>query len=268
MKPFLRWAGSKAQLIPQLRDYWEDGFARYVEPFCGSATLFFSLEPRIALLSDANPELIHALRSLQCTPDLIVEWLLRHKTDARTYYRIRALDPSELSPNERAARFIYLNALCFNGLYRVNQAGIFNVPYGDSQDKAVYFDPIRLRQAGYLLRNADVECSDFEAVVDKTTKGDFVYLDPPYATASQRVFSEYGKDGFATRDIERLRSALLRADERGVKFLLSYADFPEIAQFEEKWPLVRVETKRNIAGFVSSRRKVTEVLITNCRHPS
>ena len=265
LKSFLRWAGSKAQLVPQLREFWSSGFERYVEPFCGSATLFFALEPRSALLADMNPELVHTLRALQKSADVVIERLMRYGTDERSYYEVRAISPNILSPNERAARFIYLNALCFNGLYRVNQAGIFNVPFGGGRGKKVLFDPLLIREAGYRLRSAEIDCSDFESIVNRSIRGDFLYLDPPYATASKRVFSEYGKGGFSEKDIERLYKCLSRADERGVKFLLSYADFPEAACFRARWTTEMVEAKRNIAGFAASRRKVTELLISNCR---
>lgn len=264
MKPFLRWAGSKVQLIPSIQQFWQPRHRRYVEPFCGSACLFFSIKPEAALLSDLNEELICTLERVQLSADTIVECLSRMKADEKAYYKIRSLDPSNLSPNERAARFIYLNALCFNGLYRTNSHGEFNVPYG-SKTKKKPFDPVVLREAGRLLRAAEIENSDFEAIVDQTQAGDFLYLDPPYATGSIKIFNEYGKRVFSEPDLFRLVESLHRAAKRGVDFVLSYADVPEIHALNKQWLSFEVSARRNIAGFVGARRRVSEVLITNCR---
>ena len=263
MKPFLRWAGSKAQLVPAIQQFWKPEFKRYVEPFCGSACLFFSIQPPAALLSDLNGDLICTLAQVQISADTIVECLRRMKTDEKSYYQIREIDPSQLSPNERAARFIYLNTLCFNGLYRTNRSGQFNVPYGSKTRKSP-FDPVILREAARLLGNATLENADFETVVDQTKKGDFLYLDPPYATGSRRIFSEYGKNVFSELDLDRLVESLRKAATRGVKFVLSYADVPEIEELRERWPSVEVTARRNIAGFIDARRSVKEILITNC----
>ncbi|MCX5825111.1 MAG: Dam family site-specific DNA-(adenine-N6)-methyltransferase [Deltaproteobacteria bacterium] len=264
MKPFLRWAGSKVQLIPTIKTYWQPQFKRYVEPFCGSAALFFSVQPQWAVLSDLNSELICTLAQIQIAPDIVSEVLSRMPTDERSYYRVRAQDPAHLSPNERAAQFIYLNALCFNGLYRTNGEGRFNVPYG-SKKKSKLFDALELREASRLLNNALLEASDFQSIVDRTTLGDFIYLDPPYATGSKRIFNAYGKDLFTTKDLIRLTAALDRADNRGVRFVLSYADVPEIHDFKKKWTTCTVQARRNISGFTGSRRKVNEIIVTNCK---
>lgn len=263
MKPFLRWAGSKVQLLPAIKQHWRPHYRRYVEPFCGSACLFFSIQPQAALLSDLNDELICTLSQVQVSADVIVECLRRMRPDEKTYYQVRAIDPSSLSPNERAARFIYLNTLCFNGLYRTNRLGQFNVPYG-SRTRKNPFDPVVLREAARLLRTAVLENSDFEAVVDQTREGDFLYLDPPYATGSRRIFSEYGKDVFSEADLARLIDSVHRAVDRGVNFVLSYADVPEIHALRRRWPSFEVTARRNIAGFAGARRKVNEVLVTNC----
>lgn len=263
MKPFLRWAGSKAQLLPEIKQFWKPRYTRYVEPFCGSACLFFSIQPQDALLSDLNEELICTLAQIQVSTDVVVECLKRMQTDEKSYYQIRAIDPITLTPNERAARFIYLNSLCFNGLYRTNQSGQFNVPYGSRHRKNL-FDPVMLNEAAQLLRNATFENSDFESVVDQTKNGDFLYLDPPYVTSSRKMFTEYGKNVFTETDLSRLIKSLHRASDRGVHFVLSYADVPEILPLRERWTSVEVNARRNIAGFAGARRSVKEILITNC----
>lgn len=263
MKPFLRWAGSKLQLIPSLTQYWKPSFDRYVEPFCGSACVFFSIQPKAAVLADLNSELIGALRQVQLASDTVSECLRRMKSDEKSYYRIRDLDPSEMSPNERAARFIYLNAHCFNGLYRTNRFGRFNVPYGKKIRKTPV-DSETLRKASEALANAELHASDFEAIVNNTVDGDFLYVDPPYATSSQRIFNSYGQNPFSPSDLERLMVSLKAADKRGVRFVLSYADVPEIDAARTEWPSYLVTARRNIAGFAGARRSVNEVVVTNC----
>jgi DNA adenine methylase len=261
---FLRWAGSKTQLLPVIASYWDDSFDRYVEPFCGSASLFFAIRPRRALLSDLNHDLVGALRQVQLSGDSVAECLRRLPKNKSAYYAIRKQDPSSLSPTEQAARFIYLNALCFNGLYRVNTEGKFNVPYG-TKHRQVSFDAASLRQASYTLRGAQVEHSDFEEIVDRAGDGDFIYLDPPYATGAHRTFVEYGQTIFSAKDLERLLAALKASAQRGAKFVLSYANVPEVQNMPASWSVKSVKARRNIAGFLDSRRLVSEVLISNIR---
>ncbi|MDB5821359.1 MAG: adenine methylase [Herminiimonas sp.] len=263
MKPFLRWAGSKAQLVPVLREYWRPNYLRYVEPFCGSACLFFALEPPSALLSDLNQDLVDTLAQVQSAADTVAECLGRLKSDDRTYYKVRSLDPKVLSPNERAAQFIYLNTHCFNGLYRTNRQGKFNVPYG-TKTRKLPLSGSDLREAARILKNAVLESGDFEPIVDQTIEGDFLYLDPPYATQSTRIFSQYGKKLFSDTDLARLTKGLRAADRRGVRFVLSYADVPEIRGLREIWTSKKVTVKRNIAGFTDARKTVQEIVVTNC----
>src|SRR5258706_13654380 len=173
MKRLLRWAGSKLQLLPKLAEYWSPNYTRYVEPFCGSASLFFAIRPTSALLTDLNGELVETLQRVQLSADSVASCLARMPKSKNKYYRIRAQHPSDLSPDERAARFIYLNGLCFNGLYRVNLQGRFNVPYG-SKPREHLFTPELLREASYMLRAAHVQQSDFEPMLERTTEKDFV----------------------------------------------------------------------------------------------
>lgn len=263
-RPFLRWAGSKKQLLPEIAKYWRPEYERYVEPFCGSASLFFRLNPKSAFLSDLNRELIDALRQIQVSPNQVAECLARLAPDKDTYYAVRAQSPDSLAPNERAARFLYLNHHCFNGLYRVNKAGKFNVPYCASKKRAS-LTPEELRIAGALLVHADLRCGDFEEVINACQRGDFLYADPPYASSADRNgFVEYARDGFTERDIARLFKALARATRRGVKFVLSYADVPDVLPYTKEYEVRRVAVRRNIAGFTGARRTVNELLVANC----
>jgi|SRR6185436_1427294 len=262
-RAFLRWAGSKRQLLPLIRKYWRPTFQRYIEPFCGSASLYFDLLPAQASLSDINGDLVDTLRAVQLWPDTVSECLARLPTDRASYYAVRAQSPSSLAPTARAARFIYLNLLCFNGLYRVNRDGHFNVPYGAKQ-RQVLVTQLDMRAISRALSSADLFARDFEYAIEEAGEGDFLYLDPPYATANTRVFTEYDVASFTPRDIDRLHAALSAAADRGAKFVLSYADVPEMQAIASGWSLERVRTRRNISGFTGSRRYVDEVLISNC----
>jgi DNA adenine methylase len=262
-RAFLRWAGSKRQLLPLIRRYWRPSFQRYIEPFCGSASLYFDLLPAQASLSDINEDLVDTLRAVQLWPDTVSECLARLPTDKASYYAVRAQSPSNLAPTARAARFIYLNLLCFNGLYRVNRNGHFNVPYGAKQ-RQVLVTQLDMRAISRALLSADLFARDFEYAIEEAGEGDFLYLDPPYATANTRVFTEYDVASFTPQDIDRLHAALRAAADRGAKFVLSYADVPEMQALASGWSLERVRTRRNISGFTGSRRYVDEVLISNC----
>ncbi|MGH6923565.1 MAG: DNA adenine methylase, partial [Propylenella sp.] len=180
MKTPIRWAGSKKALLPILRTLWPGPEARYVEPFCGSARLYFDLAPPQAVLGDINEELISAYRELRSDFPRVVEGLRRFRPGKRSYYRLREMDPKKMARSERAARFLFLNRFCFNGIYRTNEAGKFNVPYGDPKH-ALSFNFDLLGEAAGLLRSATLINDDFEAVLEEADAGDFVYLDPPYA---------------------------------------------------------------------------------------
>lgn len=261
MKPFIRWAGSKKQLLQTLAAYWSHSFQRYIEPFAGSACLYFHLEPRTAILGDMNSELILALRAIRLDVDRVLECYRRLPRTATSFYRIRTAETASLSIFEAAARFLYLNSLCFNGLYRTNSEGRFNVPYCPPGHATMKEDHIR--QAASLLSRATLMNDDFEATASLATRGDFVYMDPPYALSARRVFSEYGPNPFCVKDLERLSRLLERLDANGVKFLVSYADCKEGRTAFEPWHRRRVWTRRNIAGFTGDRRGSYELIATN-----
>jgi DNA adenine methylase len=261
MRAFLRWAGSKKQLLPVLEQYWTSGFSRYIEPFAGSSCLFFHLEPQSAILGDVNTELIGAMRAIRLDAPRVIECLRRIPKGKRSYYKARRAMPAQLGVFEAAARFLYLNSLCFNGLYRTNGDGQFNVPYCPPGHKTV--PESLLLEASKHLRRATLVQGDFEDTVVDATDGDFVYLDPPYAVSRRRVFSQYGPTLFGARDLLRLRRALRRLDRRGAKFVVSYADCSEARETFRTWTVQRVRTRRNIAGFTGDRRGSYELLATN-----
>jgi len=264
VQTFVRWAGSKRSLIKELGQYWIEDSKRYIEPFAGSACLFFHLEPKAALISDLNAELISMYRELQRDAELVLECFRRLRKGEKAYYAIRREDPRLLSRPEAAARFLYLNRYCFNGLFRTNQTGTFNVPYGPPKRPLKTFED-RVREAAGLIKHVEFRVSDFEAVLKDVQKGDFVYLDPPYVVDERRIFSEYLPGSFSKHDLDRLSEALKAIEHAGASFLLSYADSPEARRLAQNWSKQPVSTRRNIAGFVGARKVAGELLVTNIR---
>jgi DNA adenine methylase len=262
-QPFLRWAGSKRKQLPILSRFWNVKFARYVEPFMGSACLFFELQPKKAVLADTNDDLIRTYLAVRDHPQAVSNRLAKIPLGKRSYYFIRKQRLADLDAADAAARFIFLNRFCFNGLYRTNEAGRFNVPFAPSGTGQLP-TAAGLRSVANSLRQCTIQRSDFEVTLQQTRAGDFVYLDPPYAVGNRRVFSQYGPSSFGLNDLQRLADALITLDRRGVKFLLSYASSPEATHFFKTWPHKKIFIQRNIAGFVTHRRRAGEVLISNC----
>jgi len=260
--PFLRWAGSKRKLIPVLSEYYPHDTTRYVEPFAGSACLFFHLHPKRALLCDLNRDLIETYRAIQLDVERVIECIRRLPVGKAAYYKVRAVDPTRLTLAEQAARFIYLNKYCFNGLYRTNQRGEFNVPFGNTKG-ADRISEERLRSASRNLDEVTLVCGDFSVALELTLPGDFVYMDPPYKVSDRRMFAEYQAAEFTYHDVSRLHSHLRKLDKRGIPFLVSYASSPEAEDLARGWNSEEVKTARSIAGFCGSRGSVHEVLVTN-----
>jgi len=261
MNPIFRWAGSKRQISHLLFEGFPASFERYVEPFCGSASLFFLLEPPQALLSDINPELTTTYQTIKRNHHKIKE-IVESMVDDKDYYNsIRSINPKTLNNIERSARFIYLNRLCFNGLYRTNRSGDFNVPYSGNRTRTLEIGNT-LKDAALLLKNTQIECCDFLETIRSTKKGDFAYIDPPYAT-KEKGFCEYSASPFNTSNLQTLIKELNRADKRGVKFLVSYANCEEIRSLTSKWEIKTIAVRRNISGFSGHRRFAEEVMIKN-----
>jgi DNA adenine methylase len=264
LRSIIRWAGSKRKLLPALSRYWRPSYDRYVEPFAGSCSLFFAIAPDRALLADKNADLMHALAVLRRTPGQLYDRVAALRADARTYARWRHRSPSALTSLGKAVRFVYLNRNCFNGIYRTNTDGEFNVPFSASRTGAL---PSRAEfvACGRLLRRATLRTGDFGATLRRCRKGDFVYVDPPYFVRRRRVFREYGPDAFGLEDFTRLLKHLDSLDARGVTFLLSYADTPSVRRLlkDREWRVDGLSVRRNIAGFKEKRVRVEEVLATN-----
>lgn len=265
VSPLLRWAGSKRKLTNRLVPFWHAVRGRYVEPFVGSGALFFALAPEAAVLSDLNGELIETYRTVRDHPSSVAAELKSFRRTEATYYRMRQQPPVALSPIRRAARFIFLNRLCFNGLYRTNGRGEFNVPYAPDKTGRLP-DVASLATVAKLLARADLRCGDFAAVIeDVLLPGDFVYLDPPFAVDNRRLFRQYNATNFGVADLHRLADLLYAIDRLGAFFVLSYAVSHESLAAFRSWPHNRVLIQRNIAGFAAHRRRAAELLVTNIR---
>lgn len=258
--PVLRWAGSKRQLLPRLLHAIPKTFGRYVEPFAGSATLFFALRPSLAVLGDLNSELVQAYTIIKRHPRIVHRGIASLPNTARYYYRSRSVSPHLLTPMERAVRFVYLNRFCFNGVYRTNRRNEFNVPRGKSTgalpSEASFY------RVSVALRNADLRAGDFVTTLSDLRPSDFVYLDPPYDTGRRR-HGEYGYGSFSAEDFGRLVELLQWIDKVGAMFLLSYADTSPVRGLTGQWRQQRVRVRRHVAGFARHRSTVRELLVSN-----
>ncbi len=260
-KPFLRWAGSKRKQLSRLVQFWKPSHQRYIEPFAGSACLFFEIAPKRAILGDNNDSLIEVYHAVSDQPDRLFDRLCRIRRDADTYYRWRAKSPTSLDAETRVVRFLYLNRNCFNGIFRTNAKGQFNVPIGNKQGE--YFTRADLRACSALLQTTTLVADDFMSTLKFVRAGDFVYLDPPFAVTSRRLFREYGKKSFDTSDVPRLAEGLEWISKAGADFLVSYADCKEARNLAKLWNGVRLPIRRHVAGFSGNRRNAYEWLISN-----
>jgi DNA adenine methylase len=257
----IRWAGSKRQLLPYLLANIPGGFHRYVEPFCGSATLFFAIRPRCSILADLNQELITALLFIKEAPAETHEAVCTLCPSKSVYERLRELDPIDLSPFRRAVRFLYLNRYCFNGVYRTNRSGRFNVPMGKKTGRV----PSRENylQCAEALQSATLVRDDFSTTLARCGPGDFVYLDPPYYKTG-RHRGEYGPIAFTSQDLERLVHALIALDKLGAQFLLSYSDTPILQDMLPRlWNTSLLRVQRHVSGFRATSHHVDEILVKN-----
>ena len=236
-------------------------FGRYIEPFVGSACLFFAIEPADAILGDFNVALMETYRTIAVSPDEVLGAALEIPDNERAYYRLREVHPETLEPIPRAARFVYLNRHCFNGVYRTNLKGQFNVPRG--RDTGTLPSMQDFKNCAILLQRASLRAGDFEYVLEETRPGDFVYLDPPYAKADERYSGEYGYGAFSSEDFGRLLCQLERINNLGAIFLLSYRYGLAVHRQLRKWNTSVVSVRRHVAGFSGARGDVRELLVSN-----
>jgi DNA adenine methylase len=261
--PLLRWAGSKKRQFGKLRVFFPDQYANYVEPFAGSAAFFFGLGPRSARLNDLNSDVIDFYRNVRKDPEGFFHEFSSLIRSEANYYVIREQFNTLRKGRERSVLFYFLNRNCFNGIFRTNKRGQFNVPFSDRR-VSPYLDLEQFRSSAKLLSRAKVHNDDFEKFCrDQVEKGDFVYLDPPYYKEGQRVFNEYNRVPFSPSDFDRLTAVLNRFDRIGAKFLLSFPSTAAVVQLSKKWNSTRHRVLRTVAGDPAKRTKQTEMLVYN-----
>lgn len=268
-KPFLKWAGGKTQLADDILQRMPVRFNTYFEPFVGSGAIFFRLyrekKIRHAVLSDINAELIDTYKAIRDCVDEVIEYLSGFPHEKSFYYELRAKDPWSLTLAERAARMIYLNKTGYNGLYRVNRQGKFNVPFGKYKSPN-YLDKENLKAVSYALQMVELVCASFEIVLQKSNSGDWVYFDPPYVPLSQTAnFTSYYSNGFTLRDQEKLRDICIELTKKNVYVTLSNSD-TSITTNLFSYPFFSrdiVYSNRAINCNGSKRGKITELIIAN-----
>ena len=255
VRPLLKWTGGKRALAPEIVPLLE-GYGRYFEPFFGGGAVFFKLYPESSMLSDLNPELINCYETTKNHPEELIASLKRLKNTEETYYKVRASAPR--TAVNRAARFIYLCALSFNGIYRVNLSGQFNVPYGRKK----HIDPCDaslIRSISKRLKTCEILCADFEQSALKAVAGDCVYFDPPYTVAhGNNGFVKYNEKIFSWKDQERLEAVARRLATQGVRVVISNADHPSLRTLYKAFDVKTVERWSKISATTEGRKKITE----------
>jgi len=267
VEPFLKWAGGKSQLLEQFKPLFpkEGTYERYAEPFLGGGAVFFYLEPKEAVLSDLNKDLIGAYRVVKNNIKELLKILDKYqKNHSKEFYlKIREeYNTGNLDSVKNAAHLIYLNKTCFNGLYRVNKNGNFNVPFG--QHNSFSFNKESLLLVSRLLKNTKLKNESFEKVLNYARKGDFFYLDPPYYPLNLTSnFTTYTNSDFLELEQETLAKVFEKLDKIGCKVMLSNSDTPFIRNLYKKWDIKKVVTKRYINCIGEKRGNVAEVVVRN-----
>ena len=261
-KPILKWAGGKTQMLGELMPRVPKTYGRYIEPFFGGGALFFSLKPENAIIADSNPELINMYLQVAHHVDDVIECLQKYENTSEMFYEVRSLDWQELPKAEAAARTIYLNKTCFNGLYRVNRSGQFNTPFGKYKNPKIC-DIEALRLASEALRKADILCGDYILVLEHYAQpGDFVFLDPPYLPISENSdFKRYTKEQFYEDDHVELAKMIGTLHERGCYVILTNSNHPLVHQLYEQYKIEVIQTKRHISCN-GDTRKGEDVIVT------
>lgn len=269
--PFLKWVGGKRQLMPEIRKMLPRGVANrpYYEPFIGGGALFFDLQPKRAIINDYNEELINVYTVIRDNPNELIEDLRKHENTAEYFYEIRAVDRqplfAHLSKIQRASRIIYLNKTCYNGLYRVNNAGKFNSPFGKYKNPNIVNEPV-IKAVSKYLNSPQIQISngDYELILRDIPINSFVYLDPPYHPISESSnFTGYVQGGWNDGDQLRLRDVCNRLNDNGIKFLLSNSASDFIRDIYSGYNIHVVQANRAVNSNSSKRGQVDEFLICN-----
>lgn len=267
VRPFLKWAGGKRQLIPELIKHMPAKYNKYYEPFVGGGALLFALQPKKAVISDSNPELIGCYTVIRDSLDELIEDLRHHRNEEGYFYQVREWDRKDSfkskTPVQKASRIIFLNKTCYNGLFRVNSQGQFNAPFGRYKNPNI-LDEAVLKAVSSYLNDAQVEIlnQDFSKTVATARKNDFIYFDPPYDPVSNTAsFTGYDINGFNKDEQKRLKNIFDVLADKGCKVMLSnaYTDF--IRELYQDYQCIRVKAARAINSKASRRGKVDEILV-------
>ena len=269
VSPFLKWVGGKRQIMPAIEQHLPKGIKSYIEPFIGGGAVFFHLQPKNAIINDFNAELINVYHVIKNDIENLILDLGKHKNETQYFYRIRALDRTKefmnLSSVERASRIIYLNKTCYNGLYRVNNSGEFNSPFGKYKNPNIVNDPT-LRAVNLYLNsnNVRIENTDYETILKKADKNSFVYLDPPYHPVSESSnFTGYIQGGWDESDQIRLKEACDLLNQKKIKFLQSNSCTDFIKELYADYHIHIIKANRAINSDGEKRGEVEELLIEN-----
>jgi DNA adenine methylase len=266
---FVKWAGGKKQLLGQFNSIFPQKIERFFDPFVGGGAVAFYIikryNPKEVFISDVNKELINAFLVIKNNVEELIKLLKEYKKkhNKKTYYEIRAQDPKLLSVVSRAGRFIYLNKTCFNGLYRVNSKGQFNVPIGSYKNPAICPEK-DLRESSKLLKNVKIKAMSFERVLAHAKKGDFIYFDPPYYPLKKgRSFTTYTKDNFLEQEQKKLADVFKKLTQKSCKVMLSNSDTEFIKSLYKPYKINFVRARRMINCNSFGRGKINELVITN-----
>lgn len=267
--PIIKWVGGKSRLVPELTKRAPKEFRRYFEPFLGGGALFFALEPDDACLGDMNHPLVEMYLAVAERPEAVISRLEQHKKNNVNgyYYEVREWwnTRREFSTDKvgAAAAFIFLNKTCFNGLWRVNRDGLFNVPKGDYKDPSI-FDPEAIRTAARALSSARLTACEYDATTAEAQAGDFAYFDPPYDPISQTSnFTSYTKDAFGKAQQKKLAQHARELADKGVQVMLSNNDTPLVRELYDGFTIDVVQRAGTVSSKGSKRGKVNEVIITS-----
>lgn len=247
-RPILKWAGGKSQMLGDLLPRVPKKYGRFIEPFFGGGAMFFALRPENAIIADSNPELVNLYRTVAGDVDGVIACLKKHVNTEEAFYKVRAQDPASLTSAQAAARTIYLNKTCFNGLYRVNKSGGFNAPFGRYKNPRI-LDEDNLRAASAVLRRATIVQGDYKKVLkEHAQKGDFVFLDPPYLPVSAYAdFKRYTKEQFYDEDHHELAAEISRLQALGCHVILTNSNHPLVTELYGKYGMDVISTKRHIS---------------------
>lgn len=254
-KPVLKWAGGKTQMLGDIIPRMPSDYNKYIEPFIGSGALYFAVAPERAIIADSNPELINLYHVIAEDPIALVNTVNSYENTEETFYRIREKDWKQMSPLDAAARMIYLNKTCFNGLYRVNKNGQFNTPFAHNK-RTTYCDVSDLLKSSEILKKTNIICGDYhDVLMESADRGDFVFLDPPYVPVSKYSdFKRYTKDQFREEDQRQLAKDVHELNERGCKVMLTNSNHPLVRELYKDFEIEVFQTKRMINKNGNSRK--------------